>query len=237
MSYGGHVAVHQVAGCFERGSLTAIVGPNGAGKSTLLKAIVGLLKPSDGRIECQGGDCRRELAYLPQQADVDRNFPINVAETVAAGLWHRTGAFGGIGREAGKLLLDALAAVGLDGFGRWSIGSLSAGQFQRMLFARVLLQAAPTVLLDEPFNAMDARTTTHLLGLVRRWHEEGRTVIAVLHDFDLVRRYFPRSLLLARELIAWGATEEALTPANLRVMRRLSGRWDEDCDDCGGEAS
>jgi zinc/manganese transport system ATP-binding protein len=237
VSYGGHLAVHGVAGCFERGSLTAIVGPNGAGKSTLLKAIVGLLKPGGGRIDCHGFDRRRELAYLPQQADVDRSFPITVVDTVAAGLWHRTGAMGGLGREAGDLLLDALAAVGLDGFGRRSIGSLSAGQFQRVLFARVLLQGAPIVLLDEPFNAIDARTTTHLLGLVRRWHDEGRTVIAVLHDLDLVRRHFPRSLLLARELIAWGATQDALTPANLQAMRRLSGRWDEDCDDRGREAS
>jgi zinc/manganese transport system ATP-binding protein len=237
VSYGGHMAIQQVAGCFERGSLTAIVGPNGAGKSTLLKAIVGLIKPCAGCVVCHGLDHSRDIAYLPQQADVDRTFPINVADTVAAGLWHRIGALTGVGPDLGRMIVNALAAVGLDGLGRRPVGSLSAGQFQRVLFARVLLQAAPIVLLDEPFNAIDARTTTLLLDLVRRWHEEGRTVIAVLHDFDQVRRYFPRSLLLARKLIAWGATRDALTPANLQAMRRSSGSWEEDRDAYGSEAS
>ena len=93
---------------------------------------------------------------------------------------------------------------GCSGFERRPVGSLSAGQFQRLLFARLLLQDAALILLDEPFNALDARTAADLLAVVRRWHGEGRTVVAVLHDLDLVRREFPDTLLLARDCLGWG---------------------------------
>lgn len=228
LAYESRPVVRNVDGCFTRGSLTAIVGPNGAGKSTLLKAIMGLLDPMEGRIERHGADCRRDFAYLPQRADIDSSFPITVGDVVAAGAWHEIGAFGGVAPMTKRRLDEALTTIGLEGFARRVIASLSVGQFQRVLFARLLLQQAPVILLDEPFNAIDARTTNHLMGLVQDWHSEGKTVIAVLHDFDQVRRFFPLSLLLARELIAWGPTEEVLTPANLVGMHRSSESWDED---------
>jgi zinc/manganese transport system ATP-binding protein len=237
VTYDRHPAVHHIDGCFDTGSLTAIVGPNGAGKSTLLKAIMGLLDPAEGRIRCHATDRRRDLAYLPQQAAIDRSFPINVADTVAAGAWHDIGAFGGIRPGTKRLIGEALQAVGLEGFERRPVGSLSAGQFQRVLFARLLLQSAPIILLDEPFTAIDARTTSHLLELVRHWHGAGKTVVAVLHDGEQVRRYFPRTLLLAREPIGWGPTEDVLTPANLLAMRRMSERWDDDAGLCRRNAS
>src|ERR1700751_1462422 len=204
LAYDPRPAVRHIDGCFMRGSLTAIVGPNGAGKSTLLKAIMGLLDPSEGRIEHHGADCRRDFAYLAQRAEIDPQFPITVRDTVAAGAWREIGAFGGVGPITKSRIEEVLATVGPDGFSRRAIGSLSVGQFQRVLFARLLVQAAPVILLDEPFAAIDARTTDHLMGLVRRWHDEGRTVIAVLHDFDQVRQFFPSCLLLAREAISWG---------------------------------
>jgi zinc/manganese transport system ATP-binding protein len=237
ITYDRHPAVHHLEGCFEPGSLTAIVGPNGAGKSTLLKTIVGLLKPSEGHIRCDSQDLARDLAYLPQQAEIDRSFPITVADTVAAGTWEKIGIFGAVNPATRQRIADALAAVGLDGFAKRSIASLSAGQFQRVLFARLLLQSAPIILLDEPFTAIDARTTADLLALVQQWHGDARTIIAVLHDFDQVREYFPSTLLMARELIGWGATDKVLTPANLLMMRRMSEKWDEDADYCLGRAA
>lgn len=236
VTYDRHPALHHLCGRFEPGSLTAIVGPNGAGKSTLLKTIVGLLEPAEGSVHCNSADRRRDLAYLPQQAEIDRSFPINVVDTVAAGTWHDIGVLGGVMPATWRLIGDALSAVGLEGFERRSIGSLSAGQFQRVLFARMLLQSAPVILLDEPFTAIDARTTADLLALVQRWHGEAKTVVAVLHDIEQVRQYFPRTLLLARELIGWGLTEEVLTPANLLVMRRMSEGWDEDAEFCARAA-
>ena len=227
VAYDRHAAVQDVDGCFEAGTLTAVVGPNGAGKSTLVKSLVGILKPASGRI-ARDGVATRDVAYLPQAAEVDRSFPITVADTVMLGAWAAMGALRGASQRVAQATADALAAVGLEGFGARGIGSLSAGQFQRVLFARLLLQDAPVIVLDEPFTAIDARTTRDLLDLVRRWHGERRTVIAVLHDFDQVRAHFPNTLLLARRQIAWGTTEEALSAANLLEARAMAERWDDD---------
>jgi zinc/manganese transport system ATP-binding protein len=118
--------------------------------------------------------------------------------------------------------------VGLHGLGARLLGELSVGQLQRALFARVLLQDAQLILLDEPFNAIDERTTADLLSLVNRWHAEQRTVVAVLHDLDQVRKYFPDTLLIAREAIAWGSTAQVTRPENLlRAHRMLQAREDE----------
>ncbi|MBL8668369.1 MAG: ABC transporter ATP-binding protein [Rhodospirillales bacterium] len=231
LGYNRHPAVHHLGGAFLEGSLTAVVGPNGAGKSTLLKGIVGMLKPLDGEISIPGL-ARNDIAYLPQQADVDRSFPITVIDVLCLGLWGEIGLFQAVGRSRLARVEAALSAVGLDRFEQRPIGSLSGGQFQRVLFARLLLQDARLILLDEPFTAIDMRTTADLLQLILRWHGERRTIVAALHDFDLVREHFPEALLLSREPIAWGRTAEVLTPANLLRARQLCESWDEAADLC-----
>lgn len=230
VTYDRHPAVHHVNGQIAEGSLTAIAGPNGAGKSTLFKAIIGELRPAEGRIE--HGLRRTEIGYLPQAAEINRRFPISVLDTVLLGAWKNTGAFGGVSPQDRTDAMHALQAVGLQGFERRSIGSLSAGQFQRVLFARLLVQDAKVILLDEPFTAIDARTTRDLLEIVRKWHGEGRTVVAVLHDFEQVRQHFPETLLIARELIAWGPTTEVMSAANLSRARAMAERWDENAPVC-----
>jgi zinc/manganese transport system ATP-binding protein len=223
LGYNGHPAVHHLSGAFAEGSLTAVVGPNGSGKSTLLKGLMGMLPPLGGKIVRNAGD----IAYLPQSAEIARDFPAAVNELVGLGFWARRGLFGGLDAADRDDLAAALAAVGLDGFAKRGLDTLSGGQMQRALFARVLVQNARLVLLDEPFAAIDERTVEDLMGLVRRWHAEGRTVIAVLHDLDLVRRQFPDALLLAREPIAWGETDSVLTADNLRRARGMPEAWDE----------
>jgi zinc/manganese transport system ATP-binding protein len=230
VSYDRHPAVHHLSGTFQPGSLTAIAGPNGAGKSTLLKAIMGELRPAEGRVEHRLQ--RTDFGYLPQAAEINRRFPISVLDTVLLGSWRSAGAFGRIAKQEAACARDALATVGLEGFEKRHIGSLSAGQFQRVLFARLLLQDARIILLDEPFTAIDARTTRDLLDIVVRWHGDGRTVIAVLHDFDQVRAHFPETLLLARRLIGWGPTQEVMSSANLLQARAMAERWDEDAEAC-----
>ncbi len=225
VAYDRHAAVRDVAGRFAPGSLTAIIGPNGAGKSTLLKAIAGTLPLAGGRID-RGGLLAHDLSYLPQAAEIDRSFPLSVADTVLLGAWRRTGALRGVDAATARQAQAALQAVGLAGLERRPVGALSAGQFQRVLFARLLLQDAPVILLDEPFNAIDSRTTRDLLDLLARWHAEGRTVIAVLHDMDQVRALFPDTLLIARDLIAWGPTATVLTPANLLRAREAAEAWE-----------
>jgi zinc/manganese transport system ATP-binding protein len=231
LGYDRHPAVHHLDGEVAKGALLAVVGPNGAGKSTLFRGLAGILKPLSGAIDLGGLDIR-DIAYLPQSVDIDRTFPISVFDLVGTGLWRTTGFFGGMGKTARDRITQALAAVGLNGFENRSIGTLSGGQMQRMLFARALLQDARLIVLDEPFNAIDAKTSADLLALVRRWHGEGRTVLAALHDFDLVRAHFPETLLLARGPVAWGPTAQVLNAANLKKAREMCEAFDDGAQAC-----
>ena len=230
LGYDRHPAVHHLDGVIPPGALLALVGPNGAGKSTLLKGIVGEIPCLEGRIARPGLD--EAIAYLPQAAEIDRSFPLSVLDLVAMGLWRRLGPWRSARRHRATLL-DALAAVGLAGFETRLIGTLSGGQFQRALFARLIVQEARVLLLDEPFTGVDGRTTADLLALVRAWHGQGRTIVAALHDLGQVRSHFPHTLLLARESVAWGPTERVLTPQNLARAQSLSEAWDEDAAVCG----
>jgi zinc/manganese transport system ATP-binding protein len=234
LGYDNHPAVHHLNGALAHGSLTAVVGPNGSGKSTLLKGIVGVIEPMAGRIEHHAG-CR--MAYLPQQSEIDRHFPAQVRDIVALGLWPKRGMLGRLNGEDRQEIGNALAAVGLDGFEERPIDTLSGGQLQRSLFARVLLQNADLILLDEPFNAIDARTLSDLVEMIKRWHGEQRTVVVVLHDLELVRNHFPETLLLARQPIAWGKTGEVLMPGNLLRARRFHEAWDDRAPWCAPEAA
>ena len=229
LGYDRHPAVHHLDGRVAPGEGLALVGPNGAGKSTLLKGLVGEIRPMDGAIERDGGP--GAVAYLPQAAEVDRGFPLSVLDLVAMGLWRRVGPWRSLNGQRAALQ-DALAAVGLTGFEERPIGTLSGGQFQRALFARLILQDARLILLDEPFTGIDARSTDDLLALIRAWRAEKRTVVASLHDLAQVRAHFPSTLLLAREAIAWGPTATVLTPENLARARGLSEAWDEDAAVC-----
>jgi zinc/manganese transport system ATP-binding protein len=234
LGYDRHPAVHHLTGEVVAGALVAVIGPNGAGKSTLFRGLAGILKPLSGSIDLGGLDIR-DIAYLPQTVDIDRSFPISVFDLVGTGLWRSTGFFGGMGKSARDKITQALAAVGLNGFENRSIGTLSGGQMQRMLFARVLLQDARLIVLDEPFNAIDTKTSADLLALVKRWHGEGRTVLAALHDMELVRDHFPETLLLARGPVAWGATAEVLTAENLMVALRMCEAFDDTAAACADD--
>ena len=232
LGYDGHAAVHHLSGTISRGSMTAVIGANGSGKSTLMKGVAGILKPI-------GGHCIRaaglSVAYLPQHSELDRSFPAQVIDLVSLGLWRKRGLFGRHTSEDKTAVAGALDAVGMHGFERRPLDSLSGGQMQRALFARALLQDADLILLDEPFNAVDTRTVAHLLALIRHWSGEGRTILAVLHDHDLVRAHFPQSILMARKVIAWGATADVLTAKHLQQARQFEEAWDEDAPWCGAD--
>ena len=227
--YERHPAVHHVSLRWRRGDLAAVVGPNGAGKSTLLKCVAGRLRPMHGEVR---GLCPSAVAYLPQISEVDRSFPVTVLELVAMGLWHELGPLRWPTRAQRQRVQAAISAVGLQGFELRTLDTLSGGQFQRALFARLMLQDAPVVLLDEPFIGVDTRTLEDLVCALQRWHEEGRTVIAVLHDLELVRAVFPTATLLARELVAHGPTAQVLTDAHLLRARQLQEAFDERAQPC-----
>lgn len=220
LGWRGKVAVRDISGRFMQGGLYALVGPNGAGKSTLLKGLMGEIAPIKGQIHWSLNQVSG-LAFLPQQADIDRSFPITVYDLVAMGAWSRIGYWQGVCKQEHERIAQALRTVGLEGFSKRSINTLSGGQFQRALFARLLLQDASLILLDEPFAAVDTETTQDLLKLILQWHQQGRTIIAVLHELDMVRHYFPTSVLLGGQLVAWGPSATVLTTENLHMARHL----------------
>ena len=219
LGYERHPAVHHLQGDILTGDLLAIVGPNGGGKSTLLKGLMQEIRPLGGEITWPQG--QPQLAYLPQRARLDLDFPLRVADFVSLGHWPRRGAFAAIKGPDRQAVQVALQQVGLAGFDQRSLDSLSGGQLQRVLFARLLLEDASLILLDEPFAAVDEATTADLLALIQQWHQQGRTIIAVLHDLHQVRSHFPKCLLLARDMLGMGATEQVLTPENLARARKM----------------
>lgn len=201
LRHGARVVLSGLSGTIASGSLTALVGSNGSGKTTLLRAIAGLHPLASGRID-RDGLAAADIALLAQGSHLDRSFPITCQDVVALAA-SRLGPFRSIGRDRMAAAKSALGRVGLAEMASRPIQALSAGQFQRVLFARTIIQDARLILLDEPFTAVDAATTRLLMSVIEEWHAQGRTIIAVLHDMDLVRRYFPHTLLLNGQSGLW----------------------------------
>ena len=222
-SYDHVLALDHLSLALEKGGLYGVIGPNGAGKSTLLKVLNGVLPLKQGGISfasLERGPPLR-IAYLPQQSQIDRTFPISVFDVVAMGLWQHIGPFRAYPPQAHESVLAALADVGMEGHIHRPIAALSGGQFQRILFARLSLQKAELVLLDEPFNNLDESTVQDLIQTLLKWHAQGQTIVAVLHDLGLVKDHFPNIILLARQLVAAGPTERVLTVEHINEAYRL----------------
>ena len=218
--YQQKLALENINLSIEARTLTAIVGPNGAGKSTFLKIIAGLIKPSQGHFSCQNSF---NLAYLPQQSSLDKTFPLSVKDIVSMGFWPQLGVGKGMNLAQQYTLEHTLEVMGLKSVANHSLDTLSGGQFQRVLFARLMLQDADVLLLDEPFSAVDEATTQELLGLLQHWHQQGKTILAVMHNLSLVRHFFPKTLLLAKNLVAYGPSEEILIADNLLRAHGMMG--------------
>lgn len=216
--YGSHVALKNITGSFQTGSLTAIVGPNGGGKSTLLKALMGLIPLSQGSFL----NSALKTAYLPQRSQIDLEFPLTVEEVVSFGLWQEIGAFQAFKKSHRNKIEAALSDVGMESYKTSHLQTLSGGQLQRVLFARLILQDADLILLDEPFTGIDSKTTHDLMTIVKKWHSKNRTLIAVLHDLELVKRHFSETLLLSTKSMGWGATKTVLTPEFLHKIHVCS---------------
>ncbi len=207
VQYGPHKALQDVSGQFGTGTLTAVAGPNGAGKSTLLKLIAGILKPSKGTIFI-APEIKGRVGYLPQSSAIARDYPLNVMQAACTGLWPEIGNAGALSASKKERVRAALKEVGLEGLETRQIGELSGGQFQRLLFARLMLQEPELFLLDEPFAAIDAETTAKLIQILIEAHQKGRTIICVLHDLLLIRKYFPESFVLAGKCMGRGHTHK-----------------------------
>jgi manganese/zinc/iron transport system ATP- binding protein len=220
VSYGEKPAVFSVDATFAPGAMTAIVGPNGAGKSTLLKAALGVVRPLSGRVTCWGRPLARQrgrIAYVPQRASVDWDFPTRVLDVVLMGLYRELGLLRRVGPEQRARAVACLARVGMEGFAERQIGQLSGGQQQRVFLARALAQEADLYLLDEPLAGVDAATEKAIIAVLQALRAEGRTVVAVHHDLATVPDYFDRVFLINTTPVAEGPVAEAFTQANLQA--------------------
>ncbi|HMT02371.1 MAG TPA: ABC transporter ATP-binding protein [Burkholderiales bacterium] len=224
VSYHHHPAIHHLTCDFKIGTTTAIVGSNGAGKSTLLKAILGELKPDTGEIIIQGIN-KKDIAYLPQSIELDNLLPLSVSDVILLGSWHTIGLFDKVNYDSQLLVNDCLEQVGLSGFNKRFIHELSKGQLQRVYFARIIMQQASIIILDEPFNAIDSKTITDIQQIIKKWHQQGKTVIAVLHDLQQVVASFEYTLLLAKELISYDKTALVLNKENLSKAYSNNFLW------------
>lgn len=218
--YGDVVALADISFSLHCGHTLALAGPNGAGKSTLINLLAGLQKPTQGRILWNGNplhDTRHEIAYMPQRTEVDWRFPITVRELVEMGRYPSLGLWRSPNKHDREIVEKALDALQIAHLQKRQIGELSGGQQQRAFLARALAQEAHILLLDEPFTGLDVPGMESLGELLRSLAGEGRLIIASHHDLNSAPRIFSHCLLLKRQSIAFGATQEVLTPDNLRT--------------------
>lgn len=220
VSYGEKPAVFSVDATFREGSMTAIIGPNGAGKSTLLKAALGVIRPLSGAITVHGAPLasqRHRIAYVPQRASVDWDFPTRVVDVVLMGLYRNLGLLGRVTAKHHARALECLGRVGMADFADRQIGQLSGGQQQRVFLARALAQDADLYLLDEPFAGVDAATEKAIIDVLKTLNRQGKTVVAVHHDLATVADYFDHVFLINVRRIAEGPVAETFTAANLQA--------------------
>lgn len=180
-------AVRNVSFDIPEGTLAALVGPNGAGKSTILKAVAGLIPFHSGSINVFGlppGGCHHRTAYLPQRGEIDWRFPVTVERLVLTGRYVHLGWLRWPGRKDYDVVRRTLNRLGLESLAHRQIAELSGGQQQRALVARALVQGADLLLLDEPFNNLDAETRADLLTLFAELRDAKKTLVIATHDFD-----------------------------------------------------
>ena len=191
-------------------TITGIIGPNGAGKSTLLKAILGLIQ-SSGEILIDGEPTKKvlqKIAYVEQKSHIDFTFPITIRECVALGRTVKKKPLQRLTKEDWEKVDAAIEEVGLTDLASRQIGALSGGQFQRVLLARCMVQEAQYIFLDEPFVGIDMLSEKVIMTILRKWKEEGKTILMVNHDLSKVKEYFDHVILVKHAIVASGKTED-----------------------------
>lgn len=220
VSYGEKPAVFSVDATFPAEAMSAIIGPNGAGKSTLLKAALGIVPRLSGTITLFGSSLagvRKRVAYVPQRASVDWDFPTTVGDVVVMGLYRELGMLGRLKSKQLRTAKACLDRVGMADFADRQIGQLSGGQQQRVFLARALAQDADLYLLDEPFAGVDAATERAIIETLQTLKAEKKSIIAVHHDLATVEDYFDHVLLINVRKIAEGPVASTFTAANLQA--------------------
>ena len=241
VAYGGKPVVYDVDFVPPAGRMAAIIGPNGAGKSSLLKAALGIVPSVSGRVSIFGkplSQARARVAYVPQRAGVDWDFPATVLDVVVMGLYRQIGLLRFAGRREKAQALACLEQVGMAAFAGRQIGQLSGGQQQRVFLARALAQGADLLVLDEPFAGVDAATERAIVQVLRSLKAAGQTIVCVHHDLATVAEYFDHVLLMNVRKVAEGSVAEAFTPETLQQTYggRLTSTQVADITRAGAEA-
>jgi len=220
VSYGEKPAIISIDADFPKAAMSAIIGPNGAGKSTLLKASLGVIPRLSGQVSVDGTPLNQALsriAYVPQRASIDWDFPATVLDVVLMGLYRKVGLLGRLSGQMARHARACLDRVGMANFLDRQIGQLSGGQQQRVFLARALAQEADLYLLDEPLAGVDAATERTVIDVLKALRTEGKAVVAVHHDLSTVRDYFDHVLLLNIRKIAEGPVAKAFTAETLNA--------------------
>ena len=200
------------------GKIVGIVGPNGAGKSTLLRSILGLVQPLSGSVSIFGQalkQVRHRVAYVPQRASIDWDFPITAFDLVLMGRYGRLKYFKWPRAADREAAMRTLELVGMDQLASRQIGQLSGGQQQRLLLARALLQDADLYLMDEPFAGVDMATEKAMIALMDQLKAKGKTVLIVHPDLATVDSYFDWVIMLNICLVKSGPVAEVFTPESI----------------------
>ena len=220
VTYGDKPVVFSLDFNAPEGALTAIIGPNGAGKSTLLKAALGIVPRVSGTVQVFGQPLAKQrdrIAYVPQRAAVDWDFPTRVIDVVLMGLYRELGLLRLVTNRHRAKAMACLERVGMQDFADRQIGRLSGGQQQRVFLARALAQDADLYLLDEPFAGVDAATERAIIAVLQSLKEDGKTVVCVHHDLATVTEYFDHVLLVNVRKIADGPVLRTFTPDTLQA--------------------
>ena len=237
----GHTALVNAGFSIPRGTITALVGVNGSGKSTLFKAIMGFVPVATGSVQVLGLSVnealkRRIIAYVPQNEEVDWNFPVLVEDVVMMGRYGHMNFLRIPTRRDKERVAAALDRVGMSDFRKRQIGELSGGQRKRVFLARALAQEGQVILLDEPFTGVDVTTEEAIIKLLQELRDEGRVILVSTHNLGSVPEFCDRAVLINRTVLAAGRTQEVFTQSNLEkafggVLRHFILGGDELHDD------
>lgn len=218
-SYYGQEALQNINFSFQTGKLVGIIGPNGAGKSTLMKSMLGLIRKDEGEVSFAGlalEQARKQIAYVPQRAAIDWDFPITVLDTVLLGTYPTLTIFRRPKKNEREWAYHCLKKVGMEDFSRKQIGELSGGQQQRIFLARALAQKANFFFLDEPLVGIDVTSEELIMNILKSLRDEGKSIFVVHHDLTKVDHYFDDLILLNKKIIKAGTVKSVLQPELMR---------------------
>lgn len=209
LGYNGNAVVNDVSFAVNKGDYLCIIGENGAGKSTLIKTFLNLLKPLTGTVVFGDGLKRNELSYLPQQREVQKDFPASVYEIVLSGFINRSGLRPFYNRREKAAASANMQKLGISDLAKKCYRELSGGQQQRVLLARALCAASGIIVLDEPAAGLDPTATKDMYEQIEKLnHDDGVTVVMVSHDIEAALRYATHILKIGKESCFFGTKED-----------------------------